>query len=101
MHAPSIHYHQPVALNQDWVIAAGQLDIRTRTSTLPPEFGGERVVLPVRGAPHPTCASAFACPGIPTQVQLTPLHPHIPSASHICLPTRLCIMMLRFFFAFA
>jgi len=67
MHAPSIHYHQPVALNQDWVIAAGQLDIRTRTSTLPPEFGGERVVLPVCGAPPPHAPVRSPAPASPLE----------------------------------
>jgi hypothetical protein len=37
----SRHYHQLVGLNQDWVIADVQLDVRNRTLTLPLEFVGD------------------------------------------------------------
>jgi hypothetical protein len=44
------HYHQLVGLNQDWVIADIQLDVRNKTLTLPLEFVGDHVVCPKCGA---------------------------------------------------
>ena len=49
----SRHYHQLVGLNQDWVIADVQLDVRNTTLTLPLEFVGDHVVCLKCGA---TCS---------------------------------------------
>jgi hypothetical protein len=46
MNPLSRHYHQLVGLNQDWVIADVQLDVRNKTLTLPREFVGDHVVWP-------------------------------------------------------
>lgn len=53
MNPLSRHYHQLVGLNQDWVIADVQLDVRNKTLTLPLEFVGDHVVCPECGA---TCS---------------------------------------------
>lgn len=53
MDSLSRHYHQLVGLNEDWVIADVQLDLTSRTLTLPLEFVSERVVCPECGA---TCS---------------------------------------------
>ena len=45
----SRHYSHLVGLNQDWVIADVQLDVRNQTLTLPLEFVGDRVVCPACG----------------------------------------------------
>ena len=50
MNLLSRHYHQLVGLNQDWVIADVQLDVRNKTLTLPLEFVGDHVVCPECGA---------------------------------------------------
>ena len=50
MNPLSRHYHQLVGLNQDWVIADVQLDVRNKTLTLPLEFVGDHVVCPECGA---------------------------------------------------
>jgi transposase len=53
MNPQSRHYHELVGLNQDWVIADVQLDVRNKTLTLPLEFVGDHVVCPECGA---TCS---------------------------------------------
>jgi len=46
MNPLSRHYSHLVGLNQDWVIADVQLDVRNTTLTLPLEFVGDHVVCP-------------------------------------------------------
>jgi hypothetical protein len=50
MNPLSRHYHQLVGLNQDWVIADVQLDVRNKTLTSPLELVGDRTVCPACGA---------------------------------------------------